>query len=1400
MSPPVESAALASSTPSPDFTIVGIGASAGGLRGLLQFFEEMPTQSGIAFVVILHLSPKHESNLDKLLQNATQMPVQQVNETVHIEKDHVYVISPAKQLSMVDGMLHVSAPVTQHERHAAIDLFFRTLGETHKSRAMCIVLSGTGSDGTVGLKSVKEEGGITLAQEPDEAEYDSMPRNAIGTGMVDFVLPVAEMPQKLVSLSRNAGMIKLPHADELHLPTDTDPRRRADSALQEVLSMLRARTGHDFAQYKRATVLRRIERRLQVNQLRDLPTYRDYFRDTPAETQPLLKDMLISVTNFFRDRESFETLERIAIPAVFQGRSTGDQVRVWVAGCATGEEAYSVAMLLAEYADELPAPPSLQVFATDIDEDAIAFARIGLYPEAIIADVPPVQLRRFFVKEPTGYRVQKSIREMVMFAPHNLIKDPPFSRVDLVTCRNLLIYLNREIQGGVLDLLHFALRPDGYLLLGTSESIDDTHDMFGTIDKANRLYRAQQRVRSKPLAAMLPAVAASSHAEKLTAAPRRQDAYAEIHQSLLESYAPPSVVVDDRNEIVHLSDSAGQFLRFTAGEPSLSLVNAVHPALRLDVRTALHQAFQTMKRIEARHIEMKRPAGNSYVNVTVHPVRDVPTSRVFALVIFDEIYAADGGRAPAAASVPSSRASSEIEGELANAREQLRATIEQYETQNEELKASNEELQAINEELRAATEELETSKEELQSINEELTTVNQELKSKIDEMTSINNDLQNFIGSTEISVLFVDRGLRLMRFTPPARELFNVIASDIGRPLLDITHRLDYRHLEADVSTVFETLRVVEKQLSTDNGRSFLMRILPYRTTEDRIDGAVLTFVDITERTHGEEQLRRSEERYRAIIDSIRDYAIITTDLEGRIERWNDGASRLFGYSEAEIVGHPIDVLFVPEDRATDAPRRERETARETGRASDERWHLRKDGTRFYCSGVLAPLTDSVAYGYVKIARDLTEQQIAAAEREREFLRAQADRDELENSNRLKDRFLATLSHELRNPLNLIMMQSEIMRRAPDTKRSPTIARAVDIIHQTVKMKARLVDDLLDVSRISTGKLALEPQLLPLPFVVGDSIGALQADMEQKQIALDVTLTPEPLIVQGDPVRVKQIAWNLLSNAVKFTPPGGKIAVRVQRDGDEARLDVEDNGKGISPEFMPRVFELFQQSDPGITRRHSGMGIGLALVRQLVDLQGGRIEAHSAGENKGSRFTVWLPLYVAQGLPTKRPRAATEASVAARPRDESAAAATTAVVDTTSNAPRRLEGIRVLIVEDDIASAEALRDLLAEEGADACAVHSGDAALSETGGHMFDVVVSDIAMPGMDGHELLRKLRENPRYVEVPAIACTGFNGATEVEQVKRSGFAGHLAKPVEVPRLIMAIQTAIAGRNRRTE
>ena len=470
------------------FPVVGIGASAGGLKALLTFFEHMPSGSGMAFVVVIHLSPVHESNADNILRSVTRMPVLQVNEPMRIERDHVYVIPPNKHLHMRDGMLELAQFERKDGAATSIDSFFRTLAAAHREHAIAVVLSGTGSDGSVGVKNIKEHGGLTIVQAPMEAEHDAMPRNAIGTGVADFVMPVANIPERLLQLWQNMQEIRLPSGEDagpLSEPGSQDP------PLRDILQTLRHRTGHDFSQYKRPTVMRRIERRLQVNQLTDLGTYAQFLRDHPAETRALLKDMLISVTNFFRDREAFEALERRIVPDMFAGKTPNDEVRVWVPGCATGEEAYSIAMILTEYAEDRSSAPTIQVFATDIDEDAIAIARAGIYTEAIATDVPAARLRRFFSRETGGFRVQKSVRERVMFATHNVLRDPPFSRLDLVTCRNLLIYLNREVQARVLNVFHFGLQPGGYLMLGSSETADEAGQAFVVVDKPNHIFRAQ---------------------------------------------------------------------------------------------------------------------------------------------------------------------------------------------------------------------------------------------------------------------------------------------------------------------------------------------------------------------------------------------------------------------------------------------------------------------------------------------------------------------------------------------------------------------------------------------------------------------------------------------------------------------------------------------------------------------------------------------------------------------------------------------------------------------------------------------------------------------------------------------------------------------------------------------
>lgn len=1356
----------------PDFPVVGIGASAGGLKALLEFFEQMPANNGMAFVVILHLSPKHESNAAAVLQNVTRMSVVQVTEAMRIEPNHVYIIPPSKNLLMNDGMLQLSDDQRPRVRHVAIDLFFRTLADTHKERAICVVLSGTGSDGTVGLTRVKEEGGITFAQLPDEAEYDSMPRSAIATGMVDFVLPVVEMPQRILQLWQNATQIRLPLKNDLPEPAQTSPTvneaKEAEAALRDILQGLRTRTGHDFTSYKRATVLRRIERRLQVNHLQTLPQYRDFLREHEEEGLPLLRDMLINVTNFFRDREAFEALEREVIPVLLKEKKEGEQLRVWVPACASGEEAYSIAMLISEYGAALPNPPEYQIFATDIDEDSILKAREGVYPESILTDVPPPRLREFFTREQGGYRVKKVLRENVLFAPHNLLRDPPFSKLDLISCRNLLIYLNREVQGDVLELLYFALRPGGFLFLGSSESADLKTDLLVPVDKKNRIYRSKATSRGTFHIPVMPLATAGGKTgvRSNQAGESRKVAFGELHQKLLEQYAPPSVLINHNYDIVHLSDRAGRFLEFVGGEPSHNLLKVVHPQLRLDLRTALFQAIQTEKSVEARRVQLNRSGRTYYVNMIARPIREPETENSFVLVLFDEVEDTMSTEAKTKREAESDLVASQLEDELQQTKEQLQSTIEQYETSTEELKASNEELQAINEELRSTTEELETSKEELQSMNEELSTVNQELKNKVEETGNINDDLQNLIASTDIATIFVDRGMRIKRFTPRALELFNIIPTDIGRSLMDITHRLTHEDLAADTQEAFDKLRLIEREVRDLSGRWYLSRVLPFRTTDDRIDGAVLTFVDISRIKRAEENLRVSEERLRLLIESATDYAVIKFDEQGLVETWSHGAERMFGYAEAEMLGQPSDIIFTAEDRAAGIPQEEMRKAREDGRARDERWHVRKDGTRFFCSGVMTPLYADGLRGYAKIARDLTGSKYLESARADLLVHEKQERVKAETANQAKDEFLAILSHELKHPLNLIQMNAEFLTRLPEAAAVPAVERAAQIIKRTVLNQTQIINDLLNLSRLNTGKLYLNPQPISFSEIITDKIEVARIEAAAKQIHFQAKLTTEPLVVRADEVRLEQVVWNLLNNALKFTPRGGTVTISLEHEAEEAKLVVSDTGQGIKPGLLPHIFELFQQGESQTTRQHGGLGIGLALVRQLTELHGGRILAESEGEGRGARFTVWLPLY------------------------DSATAAASA--GGNEGKRRGVGGLRILVVDDDPGTVHLMRTLLEMEAAVVTAAVSAQEAMRLAADQDFDLILSDVAMPEMDGYMLVRELRAMSRNAGVPVIALTGFGRPEDSERAIAAGFSAHLSKPVEFEELLLTVNSIL--------
>ena len=856
-------------------TVVGIGASAGGIKALQEFFGGVRPGVGMAFVVVLHLSSEHESFLAELLQSVTELPVRQVAGAVRVEADHVYIIPPARSLVMDDRMLHLSPLENPYGRRVTIDRFLRTLAESCGPQAVGVVLSGTGADGTLGLKMVKELGGLCIAQDPGDAEFSEMPESAIATGMMDFVLAARSMPAQIQAYRDASRRMRVP-AEAAPSPGQSDDSPEAEKALQGILAQTRIQTGHDFSFYKRATVLRRIGRRLQVNGCGDLVSYLDFLRRHPAEAAELLSDLLISVTQFFRDTDAWAALEQGVIPRLFESKGADGEVRAWVCGCATGEEAYSLAILLAEQAERLEHPPRIQVFATDIN-NVIAQARGGSYPETIAEDISPERLRRWFTLERGRYSVKKELRDLVLFTTHNILRETPFSRQDLITCRNLLIYLNRDAQDYVFELFHFALQPEGRLFLGPSESADGTATLFHPTDEQYRHY-IRRPIFRPPLrlsasaekvtgaqAAPLPAPARGATAARAAAPllPPLQG-LGEVHHALLEMYAPPSVLINEHYDIVHLSDRAGQMLRFGGGEPTRDLLRLVPPPLRLELRSALYAAAGGGEEVRLVSATIGDEASRP-VRLTVRPIREPEAMRGYFLVLMEQLEhieqlgSGDEALPRSDLSPPragASEAAAVLEAEIARLRERLSSTVQQYEDALDEMKASNEELQAVNEEFRSATEELETSREELQSVNEEVATVNQELRHRMEEISRSKSDLENLLSATDIATIFLDRDLKIRMYTPAAESIFNIISTDVGRPLSHLTHSLGYDSLP-DARSVLETLAPLEREVLSQESRYFLTRILPYTRSNDnnQVDGVVLTFVDITGRKQAELEL-----------------------------------------------------------------------------------------------------------------------------------------------------------------------------------------------------------------------------------------------------------------------------------------------------------------------------------------------------------------------------------------------------------------------------------------------------------------------------------------------------------------------------------------------------------------
>ncbi len=839
-----------------DFPVVGIGASAGGLDAFKQFFNAMPADSGMAFVLIQHLDPTHESLMVDLLSRYTCMKVTQVEDRMPVQADCVYMIPPNKSLAISDGVLQLTDPVMRRGMRMPIDFFFRSLAEGQREKAICIVLSGTGSDGTLGLQAIKAKGGMTMAQEPATAQYDGMPRSAEATGMVDYLLPIEKMPEALLKYVRHFYI----QAREPRAPVATEPDN-----LQSVLAVLRAHTKHDFRCYKKGTLRRRIERRMGLNHVEHMADYLALIRGSPGEATLLFKDLLIGVTGFFREPEAFKVLEQEVVPKLVSEKVDGAALRVWVPGCASGEEPYSIAMLLIEQLQVARRSLDLQLFATDIDQDALEFARTAIYPESIGADVAPERLQRFFGKEGESYRVGKQVRESVVFAVQNLILDPPFSKLDLISCRNLLIYLEPEVQKKLMALFHFALNEGGYLFLGNAETIGQQDDLFEPVSKKWRVYRRIGPVR-RDRAVFPAAVSAWDQSLGSGAAPQpllpRKPNYGDItRELLLEEYGPAAVLINRKHEILHFSGPSDKYLKLPEGEAVLDLVEMLREGLRTKLRAAVHKAMQDKRPVEVGDARVRRDDGYFPVRFRVRPAKATQGAEGLLLVAFEEAHRevpqAAAGAEPTAAE---DTLTQQLEHELKSTKEDLQSTIEELETSNEELKASNEEVMSMNEELQSTNEELETSKEELQSLNEELSTVNNQLQDKVEELEAINDDLDNLLSSTDIATLFIDTEFRIKRYTPAATRLIKLIPTDIGRPLGDIAQEFDARELVSEAENVLRQLVSVETEIGTEGGQWFLRRILPYRTKDNRINGVVVTFTDITDSKRTGEELRRLNE------------------------------------------------------------------------------------------------------------------------------------------------------------------------------------------------------------------------------------------------------------------------------------------------------------------------------------------------------------------------------------------------------------------------------------------------------------------------------------------------------------------------------------------------------------
>ena len=1316
--------------------IVGIGASAGGLESLEQLFATVPENTGLSFVVVQHLSPDFRSLMDELIARHSEMPVVLAEDGMPVQPNHIYLMPPRKEMIIRDRHLWL----TDKEPHTfslPIDAFFRSLAHDAGPMAIAVVLSGSGSDGSRGIVDIKRSGGLVLAETPSTAKFDGMPLAAAATGVVDHTNSPADLARLL------CGLPPMETTDAIETLSE-------DPALDQVLRLLRDNFGIDFSLYKMTTVGRRIQRRVELLRMPGLPEYLDHIMIDPEELNRLYQDLLIGVTQFFRDPQAFETLERDVIPKLIDQLKPEDELRAWIAGCATGEEAYTLAMLFWEAFAARQRPVRVKILATDVHQRSLDYASAGMYGEEQLARVTAPRLERFFTKRSSGYQVSTELRQLIVFARHNVTKDPPFTKMHFISCRNLLIYLQPQPQRTVLSLFHFGLVPGGTLFLGASETPGSLSEEFAIVDEHSKIYRKRRDVHllnQVRLPIGRTPVRRNVVPLDLPRAPTVDPLLLATYDQLLDMFMPPSLLVDETGALIDAYGGAEKMLKFKPRRPTGNVLELLPGELRTVIGGAMQRAIKERSAVSYSGVRVPGDTHELRCTVTVQPLIHPRTGANNLVVTLREMSSDDHAKLPDdTAQAPMSAASLErmstLESELQYTRETLQSTIEELET-------SNEEMQATNEELVASNEELQSTNEELHSVNEELYTVNAEYQQKIAELKELNSDMAHLLEGTDVGTVFLDRELRIRRFTSRIASVFRFQYHDIGRRIGDFSHNIERPQMMEEIEDALHRGAVVEDEVRDRAGTPYFLRILPYRITqringnghsaEAPIEGVVLTLTDMT----ALDKARTRVEQLSAIVEWSND-AILGVDLEGTITSWNAGAEERYGYSADEAIGKPLGLVCAPGEQ------RELQmhlAAIANGEKVEHASSLcrRNDGTFSDLSVMISPIFNhSKVIGAAVIARDissLTEAQHALEEEQRKVKQLLQRREE----------FLAMLSHELRNPLAAVMNATTALEEGAGPDRMER-CRGV-IKRQTAHMK-RLLDDLLDVSRITSGKFAIETAELDLRDSIDTAIEATAPLFAEHRVKLVTELPERRLPVNGDARRLVQVVANLLANAANYSPPSSTVTLEVTANDEQIKIFVRDEGDGIDPRLQTKIFDLFVQSEQKLDRSRGGLGVGLSLVKAIIELHGGSITVQSDGLDQGSEFCVTIPIsrvaYPLNRAPLIGP----------------------------------VEACRIVLVDDQDDSRDMLRMLFEArnhvvfDGAD------GADAVQLIAEHKPDVAFIDIGLPVMNGFEVAQQVRKRPDLKNVVLIALSGYGNKSDVQAALEAGFDEHVTKPAELATL----------------